>query len=468
MNLFIISGALVGCMLTGLFFSEKITPFIYSSLIAFFTGFVLWGLTRGKSESVSIGQKEAYLTVTLSWLMISLVGCLPYIFSGAIPSFVDAFFESVSGFTTTGSSILTDIESLPRSILFWRSLTHWIGGIGIIVLVILVMPAFHIGGYHLFTLESSLQEKIQPRIKSVGIRILFIYIVLTLAEIVALLLGGMNLFESLCHAFGTVATGGFSPKNNSIADYSPYIQYVIMVFMLLAGTNFIIHYYLIKREWKKLRRNEEFKFFLFVVLIIGVVITSVLIIGEHKPVEESFREGFFQVISVVTCTGFVTADYLQWPEYAWMLIFFAMFLGGSTGSTAGGIKMARHLVVLKNISRMFRQLHYPKAILPIRFNGKTIHESTNHSILSFVSVYFIIFIVGSIFLVLIGVDVKTAGGSAATCMAGIGPGIGTVGPVSNFAHLPGLGKIVLSILMLTGRLEIYTILILFTRNFWRA
>jgi trk system potassium uptake protein len=241
-----------------------------------------------------------------------------------------------------------------------------------------------------------------------------------------------------------------------------------MVFMLLAGTNFIIHYYLIKKDWKKIRKNEEFKFYLFVVLLIGIAVVSGLIIGEKKPVEESIREGFFQVISIVTCTGYVTADYLQWPEYAWMLIFFAMFLGGSTGSTAGGIKMARHLVVFKNISRSFRQLHCPKAILPVRFNGMTIHENTNHSILSFVSVYFIIFVIGSILLVVIGMDVKTAGGSAATCMAGIGPGIGTVGPVSNFAHLPGLGKMVLSVLMLTGRLEIYTILILFTRNFWRT
>ncbi len=239
-------------------------------------------------------------------------------------------------------------------------MTHWIGGIGIIVLVIIVMPTLQIGGYHLFTLESSLQEKIQPKIKAVGNRLLLIYIGLTFIEIVLLKLGGMNLFESVCHAFGTISTGGFSPKNTSIADYSAYIQYVIMVFMLLSGTNFVIHYYLIKRDFHKIKVNEEFKFYFFVVLLIGLVITSILFFKMNKPFEESFREGFFQVISIITCTGFASADYLLWPEYAWIIILFAMFLGGSTGSTAGGIKMARHLIVFKNIDRIFRQSVYPK------------------------------------------------------------------------------------------------------------
>lgn len=464
--LFIKSAALIFCSFIAIFFSEKISPFIYSSLIAFIIGIVFYFITRKQIEDVTIHLKDAYLTVTLSWFLISLVGCLPYLFSGAIPSFINAFFESVSGFTTTGSSILSDIESLPKSILFWRSLTHWIGGIGIIVLVIIIMPALNIGGYHLFTLESSLQEKIQPRIKAVGNRLLLIYIILTTAEIVLLLIGGMNLFESVCHAFGTIATGGFSPKNNSISGYSPYIQYVVMIFMLLGGTNFAIHYYLLKKDLRKIRENEEFRFYLIVILFIGSIITSSLFFKMQKPFEESFREGFFQVISIASCTGYTTADYLKWPEYAWIILFFAMFLGGSTGSTAGGIKMVRHLIAFKNISKMFRQLVSPNSIISVRINKKAIGDDANNSILAFISIYLIIFIIGSILLVIIGIDVKTAGGSAATCMAGIGPGIGTVGPAGNFAHIPSPGKIILSFLMLSGRLEIFPILMLFTRSFW--
>ena len=465
-NLFILSAALFVCVGVAIIFSENTLPFILSSLISLIIGLFFFLTTRNQSEDVTIHRKDAYLTVTLSWLFISLIGCLPYLFSGAIPSFVNAFFESVSGFTTTGSSILVDIEILPKSILFWRSLTHWIGGIGIIVLVIIVMPTLQIGGYHLFTLESSLQEKIQPKIKAVGNRLLLIYVILTVAEVIFLLAGNMNLFESICHSFGTVATGGFSPKNTSIIAYSPYIQYVITIFMFLAGTNFVVHYYLFKREFKKVKENEELKFYVLVVFSIIIIITASLYFTMQKSLEESFREASFQVVSIVTCTGFASADYLMWPTFAWTIIFFSMFLGGSTGSTAGGIKMVRHLMMLKNIRRNFRQMISPNAILPIRLNNNVISSETNRSILTFIAVYFLVFLIGSASLILIGIDGQTASSSVATCMAGIGPGIGTVGPVSNFAHLPDLGKMILSFMMLVGRLEIYTVIVLFSRNFW--
>jgi trk system potassium uptake protein len=465
-NLFILAAALFVCVGVAIIFSEETLPFILSSLISLVVGLLFFLTTRKQPEDVTIHRKDAYLTVTLSWVFISLIGCLPYLFSGAIPSFVNAFFESVSGFTTTGSSILTDIEVLPKSILFWRSLTHWIGGIGIIVLVIIVMPTLQIGGYHLFTLESSLQEKIQPKIKAVGNRLLLIYVILTVAEVIFLLAGNMNLFESVCHAFGTVATGGFSPRNTSISGYSPYIQYVITIFMFLAGTNFVVHYYLFKREFKKVKENEELRFYGLIVFAIIAVITASLYFTMQKPLEESFREASFQVVSIVTCTGFASADYLMWPTFAWTIIFFSMFLGGSTGSTAGGIKMVRHLMMLKNIRRNFRQMISPNAILPIRLNNNVISSETNRSILTFIAVYFLVFLIGSASLILIGIDGQTASSSVATCMAGIGPGIGTVGPVSNFAHLPDLGKMILSFLMLVGRLEIYTVIILFSRNFW--
>jgi trk system potassium uptake protein TrkH len=465
--LFILSISLLTCTVIALIYSEKLYPFYTSAIISFTIGYLFFLLSKNQEDKGIIQRKEAYLTVTLSWLFISLVGMLPYIFSGAIPQFINAFFESVSGFTTTGSSILTDIESLPKSILFWRSLTHWIGGIGVIVLVIIIMPSLHMGAYHLFTLESSLQEKIRPRIKSVGHRLLLIYIILTVAEIILLVLGNMNLFDSVCHAFGTVATGGFSPKNTSIGGYSPYIQYVVMIFMLLSGTNFVIHYHLFKKKFKQINKNEELKFYLGVVLVIGFSITLMLYFNMDKPFEAAFRESFFQVTSIITCTGYSTADYLLWPNYAWFIIFLAMFFGGSTGSTAGGIKMVRHVVLFKNFSRMIKRMVEPKAIIPLKLNGTTVSDDSNNTILSFIFLYILLFIVGSVTLLLIGIDIETAASSVATCMAGIGPGLGTVGPASNFAHLPGIAKAILSFLMITGRLEIYTVLVLFNRNFWK-
>jgi trk system potassium uptake protein TrkH len=466
-NLYILSGALLSCVVVAFIYSENIIPFIWPAFIATIIAIVLFFITKSQNQNFIIGKREAYMAVTLSWSVICFLGSLPYLFSHAIPSFNNALFESVSGFTTTGSSILTDIESLPKSILFWRSLTHWIGGIGIIVLFIIIMPTLKIGGYNLFTLESSLQEKIKPKIRSVGNRLLFIYLSLTLAEVLLLMLGKMNLFESVCHAFSTVATGGFSPKNTSIADYSPYIQYVIMVFMALSGTNFIIHYYLLKRKFDNIKRNDEIKFYLGTIIVLGFILTFSLFFNMNKPFEESFRESFFQLISIVTCTGYATSDYLQWPVFAWAIIFFAMFLGGSTGSTAGGIKMARHLIILKNLKRILRQVLSPNAIIPIRLNGSTINKDTNAAILTFVSVYFLVFLSGTILMMLLGIDAKTASSSVATCMAGIGPGIGSVGPASNFAHLPEAGKTLLTFLMIVGRLEIYTVLILFTPDFWK-
>lgn len=465
-NLFIMTGALLVNVGISIIYSESLMPFIVSASIAFIVGLILHRYSGGRQEDERMMRKDAYLTVASSWIVLSIIGSLPYVFSGAIPSVTDAVFESVSGFTTTGSSILKDIESLPKSILFWRSMTHWIGGIGIIVLVIVVMPTLQIGGYHLFTMESSLQDKIQPKIHSVGIRLLFIYLILTFGEILFLLAGGMNLYESVCHAFGTIATGGFSPRNDSIAGYSPYIQYVIMVFMVLAGTNFIIHYYLLKKNFRKIAENEEVRLYLTLVLVIGTISALAIYFNLDRPAEEAFREGFFQVISVVTCTGFATADYMQWPTFAWMLIFFTMFLGGSTGSTAGGIKMIRHLLLFKNVLKMLRRLVNPNAVLPVRLNHRVLDDGTNNSALAFISNYFLIFGIGSMVLILIGNDAMTACSSVATSMAGIGPGLGPVGPVGNFSHLSDLTKIILSFLMLVGRLEIYTILILFTPGFW--
>lgn len=463
---FIVTAALIISAGVAVIYSESTAAFLIPSMITGATGIISYYATR-KNKDDTMHRKEAFFLVTLSWFFTSLIGSLPFLISGAIPSFTDAFFESVSGFTTTGASILTDIEALPMSVLFWRSLTHWIGGIGIIVLFIIIMPSLHEGGYQLFTLESSFQDKIQPKIKSVGRRLAYIYITLTVLVIVLLLAGGMNLYESTCHAFGTVATGGFSPKNSSIGGYSPYIQYVIMVFMLLSGTNFIIHYYLVKFMFTKIRQNEEVRFYYSVVFVVGVIITAALYLNGEKTVEEAFRESFFQVISIITCTGYATADYLLWPTFAWILIFFIMFFGGSTGSTAGGIKMARHLLVYKNLKRLFGEAFHPKAVLPLKLNGNLINDSANLSILSFISAYLLIFGIGSLLLLVTGLDWKSSASAVATAMAGIGPGIGTVGPAANFAHLTEFAKITLSLLMFLGRLEIFPVTALFTSYFWR-
>jgi trk system potassium uptake protein len=466
-NLFIIGIAMTFCIGVAMNYSENVLPFVLPALLAFAIGGWSYFLASGAKADMQVHKKDTYFTVTLSWLLIGLVGCLPFMISGSIPSFIDAYFESVSGFSTTGASILTDVEVLPRSILFWRSLTHWIGGIGIIVLVIVIMPSLKIGGYHLFTLESSLQEKIKPRIRAVGIRLLLIYIGLTVAEVILLLLGKMSLFESLCHSFGTIATGGFSTRNLSAIEFSPYIQYVIMIFMFLAGTNFLIHYFILKREFRNVKNNEEVKFYITVILVIGLILSGILYFGMHMPIEMSFRHAFFNLISIITCTGFASYDYLQWPESGWLIIFFAMFLGGCTGSTAGGIKMARHLVFLKNIRNYIRQIISPHAVVPLRLNGNKISPETNNTILTFITVYIITFLIGTTMLIILGSDMATAGSSVATCMAGIGPGIGTVGPVSNFAHLPGLSKLILAFLMIIGRLEIFTVIILFSPSFWK-
>lgn len=466
--LYITSSAFAICAIVALIYSESSLPFIIPSAGALLIALASLLLKSGSVDDVQITRKDAYLMVTLAWLSMSLLGTIPYLLSGSVRGFTNCLFESVSGFTTTGSSILTDIEALPYSILFWRSLTHWIGGIGIIVLVIVVMPAFRMGGYHLFTLESSLQEKIRPRIKSAGYRLLVIYLILTFTEVILLMAGNMNLFESLCHAFGTVATGGFSPKNSSIGGYSAYIQYIVMIFMLLSGTNFVIHYWLLKGYFAKASANEEVRFFYLIILTVGAVITgSLYLTGSYSSFSLAFRESYFQTISIITCTGYATADYLLWPNFAIALIFLSMFLGGSTGSTSGGIKISRHIIVFKNIRRTFRKMVESRAVIAIKLNQKSVHGETNSLILSFVLAYFFLFLFSTLLLAAFGSDISTSAGAAATAMGGIGPGIGDVGPASNFAAMPVPSKYLLSFLMIAGRLEIFPIIILLTPGFWK-
>ncbi|MCG6188697.1 TrkH family potassium uptake protein [Maribellus maritimus] len=448
---------------------ETITEkLLLASVFAFLLGLSLNILTKNQRHSEP-SRKESFFIVSISWFMLGLIGTIPYLVTGTIPNFVNAFFESISGFTTTGSSILADIESLPKSILFWRAETHWIGGMGIIVLVVAVMPFLNINGIYLFYSEISsvTDEKISTKIRYAARNMWLVYIGLTFIEIVFLLIGKMSLFDSVCHAFATVATGGFSTKNDSIAGFSPYIQYIITLFMLLSGINFSLHVILLKGKFRTFIKNEELRLYLFIILVVGATITGLLYFEQHLKLEQAFRDSVFQVVSVLTATGFATADYLKWPEQATLLIALLMLIGASSGSTGGGVKVIRHLISLKKIRHSFKTLIKPNVVNVIRYNGSAVQSEYISGVLAFVILYYLILMVSTLIMMSFGQDAATSFGASATCMGGIGPGFGTVGPVSNFLHLPDGAKYFLTLLMVIGRLEIYSVLIIFTRTFWR-
>ncbi len=440
-----------------------------SSAITLMSGLALRIITKNR-QNKELKKRDGYIIVSGGWLILSLFGALPYIISGAIPNFTDAFFETISGFTTTGASILNDIEAVPKGILFWRSFTQWIGGMGIIVLAVAILPFLGIGGMQLFVAEAPgiTPDKLAPRISETAKRLWFIYLGLTLAQMGLLMAGGLNFYDSINHSLTTMATGGFSTKNASAAHFdSPYIQYVFIVFMFLAGTSFTLTYFALKRNFKKIRRNEEFKVYVSFIAAITLVVTITVLIVTDQGLEQSFREGLFQVVSIVTTTGFVSADYTAWTPFLSVLFFILLFVGGSAGSTAGGVKVIRHLVLFKNsFLELKRQLH-PSAVMPVRISGKAIERNIVFHVLAFIMIYILIFLIGALLLSALNVDFDTALGAVATTLGNVGPGIGEVGPVNNFANIPIAGKWLLSILMLLGRLELFTVLMLLSPHFWK-
>lgn len=450
---------------------DDLLALLLSAVGIFLVGAVGVAITKKgrKGEKKDIGKREGFVIVTLAWLVISLFGAVPFVLSGAIPSYTDAFFETISGFTTTGASILNDIESVPKGILFWRSMTHWIGGMGIIVLSLAILPLLGVGGMALFMAEvpGPTPDKIHPRVGTTAKRLWGIYVGLTLMETILLMFGGMSLFDGLCHSFGTLATGGFSTQNASLANYTPYIQYVVIIFMILAGINFTMHYFALRGMISKVKRDQEFKFYFTIIGIATLFISVVLILKNILPAEEAFRQSLFQVVSIVTTTGFVTYDYLQWPNFVWFVIVMLMFTGGCAGSTGGGIKISRLLLLLKNSRLEMRRQVHPNAIIPVRLNGRAVPQQLVNNVLAFFLIYFLIFAFGSLVMSMMGLDFQSAIGSVAATLGNIGPGIGIVGPVSNYAAIPDGGKWFLSFLMLLGRLELFTVLILFTRSFWK-
>jgi trk system potassium uptake protein TrkH len=401
-------------------------------------------------------------------VVISLFGTLPFIISGTIPSFTNAFFETMSGFTTTGATILDDVESLPRSILFWRSLTHWIGGMGIIVLSVAILPFLGIGGMQLYMAEMPgvKKDKLRPRITDTAKRLWGIYVLLTFVETGFLMFGGMDLFESLCHAFGTVATGGFSTRNGSIAEFSPYIQYVITVFMILAGTNFTLHYLALHGKIKEVWKNEEFRKYLYLISGITVFIVAFMVVKYDGGFEESFRVTIFQVVSILSTTGYITSDYLVWPGNLWLLVFALMFIGGMAGSTGGGVKVVRQLLLFKNGAQELKRAIHPHGIIPVRLNHEAVSQDIIFKVMAFFQLYIVLLLLGAIVMALLGLDFESAIGASIATIGNIGPGLGKVGPVGNYAFIPEIGKWFLAFMMLLGRLELFTILILLSKVFW--
>jgi trk system potassium uptake protein TrkH len=396
---------------------------------------------------------------------------LPYLVSGSIPSVTNAFFESVSGLTTTGATILEDIESHPKGILLWRSMTQWIGGMGIIVLTVALFPLLGFGGIDLFVAEAPgpRSDKIHPRISETAKRLWLIYVCLTLVLCAILYFAGMTPYDAVNHALTTMATGGFSTKNDSIAHWNdPLIQYPIALFMLIAGTNYSVLYYLFKFNKKRVWQNEEYRIYLAFVLILSIIVTIVLWSKLDSNLEESFRNSLFMIISVITTTGFVTADYTVWGNSMLLLFFILMFSGACAGSTSGGIKLVRHIVFFKNSILEFKRILHPRAIVPLKLSGSVVPPRIMTHILVFLLIYLALFITGSLVLAAMGIDFTTAIGAVATSLGNVGPGIGKVGPMDNFAWLPDAAKYTLCFIMLAGRLELFTILVFFTPYFWKS
>ncbi len=442
---------------------------LVASLVNSIIGFIFYYNTKD-NENKELKRRDGYLIVILSWIAMSLFGMLPYIFTDQISNVPDAFFETVSGYTTTGASILNDIEILDHGILYWRSLTQWIGGMGIIVLAVAILPFLGIGGMQLFVAEAPgvSVDKLQPRIKETAMRLWQIYISFTVVLFFILWAEGMNSFEAVNHAMTTFATGGFSTKNASIGYFeSPLIQYTIILFMFISATNFTLTYFAIKLDFKKVFQNEEFRIYSSFIIILTAIVFITLYLIDSSYAEETFRSALFSVVSIITTTGFTTVDFTGWTEFITILFFILMFFGASAGSTSGGIKIVRHVVLLKNsYIELKKQLHQ-QGVFILRFNNSKVPQSVVTNILAFMMLYVVIFSAGSVIMTLMGVDFITAIGSVAATLGNIGPGIGDVGPASNFSSIPDAGKYFLSLLMLIGRLELLTFLLILTPAFWK-
>jgi trk system potassium uptake protein TrkH len=446
--------------------------FLLSTIITLLAGVI--GLLVGRHAESRMGEREGYVIVAMVWVVFSAFGLMPYYLSGQVPSFTDAWFESMSGFTTTGATIIPDLEVITHGLLFWRSLTQWIGGMGIIVLSIAILPIFGLNGMQLYAAEVTglTYEKLSPRIADTAKMMWSIYLLLTITEVLALWLCGMNVFDAVCHSFSTIATGGFSTHNNSLEYYdSAAIHYTVTLFMFISGINFVLLIYLLRGKARNLLQDEEVRWYSVAVLLFTVALTVGLYIarpgwtGMHM--ERSFRDSIFTVISAMTSTGYTISDYMYWPVVAWVVIFFLMLTGACAGSTAGGIKWVRLAIIMKNGVAEFQRRIHPNAIIPVKLNEKAVPQQTINNIMAFLIFYVFIIVITVVIFCATGVNFDESIGAAVSAIGNVGISIGQFGPAGTYAEFPIVAKWVMSFVMLIGRLEIFTVLLLFTRALWR-
>lgn len=469
-ELVLIEGCFMLAVLPVTYFHHGINVFSmpFAALITVLTGFILSFSTR-KYKSQQLSHHEGVITICISWLVLSIFGGLPFLLSKSVPNFTDAFFEAFSGFTTTGATILTNIEAVPKDILLWRSLTQWMGGLAIIVFAVALMPLLGIGGMQLFMIEMNgiNYDKLHPRTMHTAKRLWGLYIFFTLLETLLLCFGDMDWYDALCHSLTTISSGGFSTRTSSLSGFSDYSQTVVMCFMTLSGCNFTLLLIALVRSPKTLFSNEEFKHFIFSILGFSVILASVLMFMVKIPIGSAVRSSFFSVISTITTTGFFVNDYTSWPIGLWCILLVLMFIGACSGSTAGGIKIIRHLIFVKNSMLELKRVIHPNAVIPVKINRKSISKSVIFKTITFVFLYFFIFVIGIIILLALGVDFDTSVGASIASLSNLGTGIGLVGPFGTYAFLPQVAKWVLIVFMLLGRVEIFTLISIFSRYFWK-
>ncbi|MBA3004223.1 MAG: TrkH family potassium uptake protein [Desulfurivibrio sp.] len=461
------------CLLTpipfSLYFHDGMTStFLLSAGFGAITGLVLLALFAPEKD---LGYRDGFAVVVLSWLGMAFLGALPFYLCGKMPLFVDCFFESMSGFTTTGSTVLSQVEVLPKSILFWRAMTHWLGGMGIIVLSLAILPLLGVGGMQLFQAEmpGPTKDRLAPRIQDTA-RILWgVYFLFTAVETVLLVWGGMSFFDAVCHSFATLATGGFSTHNASVGYFgSVYIETVIIIFMFLAGTNFALHHPGIKGKLSAYWRNEEFRFYLGLCTVATLFVVAVNSYHQvYATFGETVRTAAFQVISIITTTGFGTADFEQWPPALKILLVSLMFVGGCAGSTGGGIKVVRILLFFKFARLQLKNLVHPRTVGTLKFGKVKVPQEVMVAILGFLALHIGVFLMASLMITALGVDIITGTTAVIATLNNIGPGLNLVGPTQHFGHLPPMGKAILSFCMMAGRLELYTVAVLLTPDFWQ-
>lgn len=467
MLLFLAAALLIPIPFSLYFDDGSALPLLLSAVVTFATGLMLFLCCKSDRE---LSVREGFAIVTFGWLFYAVFGALPFLFSGTIPNVIDALFETMSGFTTTGATILQNIEAMPQGLLLWRALTHWLGGMGIIVLSLAILPMLGVGGMQLFKAEvpGPTADRLKPRIQDTAKLLWVVYVILTGAETLLLMLGGMSFFEAICHSFATLATGGFSTRNASVGAYqSAYIDWVVILFMFLAGANFSLHYHALRGRMREYWRSEEFRIYL------GIVFGSIALLivfnqgTAYDSWLENLRHSSFQTVSIMTTTGFGTADYEHWPVLAQYLLISLMFVGGCAGSTGGGIKVARILLLFKHAHVQLFKLIHPRAVRIVKLGETPVDRDVMQSILGFFALFMGVFVGASFLMAASGMDLVSAGAAVIATLSNIGPGLGSVGPVDNYSHIAPFGKLVLFTCMLLGRLELFTVLVLIFPTFWK-